>query len=242
MAAMPVLKPLHDEAGLTRLIASTYQAVSGSGPGRRRELDEQVRAVVDKAAGADPRRRARSPSPRRSKYVAPIAFNVLAARRLASSTTARSRPTRSRSCATSRARSSTFPACSSRAPACACRCSPGTRCRSTPSSTARCRWPGRGELLARCAGRRADRGAHPAAARPGRTRPTSGGCARTQASTAIAASRCSSAATTCARARRSTRCRSRSCWWAEPRPQLTGAFHSNGTISRNTRRRRLRGR
>ena len=45
MAAMPVLKPLHDEAGLVRLIASTYQAVSGSGvagveeladPGRRR--------------------------------------------------------------------------------------------------------------------------------------------------------------------------------------------------------------
>ncbi len=30
MAAMPVLKPLHDDAGLVRLIASTYQAVSGS--------------------------------------------------------------------------------------------------------------------------------------------------------------------------------------------------------------------
>src|SRR6201997_3969814 len=31
MVAMPVLKPLHDAAGLTRMIASTYQAVSGSG-------------------------------------------------------------------------------------------------------------------------------------------------------------------------------------------------------------------
>src|SRR5215475_5512669 len=31
MAAMPVLKPLHDHAGLIRLIASTYQAVSGAG-------------------------------------------------------------------------------------------------------------------------------------------------------------------------------------------------------------------
>ena len=31
MAAMPVLKVLHDEAGLVRMIASTYQAVSGSG-------------------------------------------------------------------------------------------------------------------------------------------------------------------------------------------------------------------
>ncbi len=31
MAAMPVLKPLHEAAGLERLIVSTYQAVSGSG-------------------------------------------------------------------------------------------------------------------------------------------------------------------------------------------------------------------
>ena len=33
MAAMPVLKPLHDDAGLRRMIATTYQAVSGSGLG-----------------------------------------------------------------------------------------------------------------------------------------------------------------------------------------------------------------
>ena len=31
MAFMPVLKPLHDEAGLVRIIAATYQAVSGTG-------------------------------------------------------------------------------------------------------------------------------------------------------------------------------------------------------------------
>ena len=31
MAAMPVLRPLHDDAGLRRLVVSTYQAVSGSG-------------------------------------------------------------------------------------------------------------------------------------------------------------------------------------------------------------------
>ena len=43
MAAMPVLKPLHDEAGLTRLVVSTYQAVSGSGLAGVDELDEQVR-------------------------------------------------------------------------------------------------------------------------------------------------------------------------------------------------------
>jgi len=46
MAAMPVLKPLHDEAGLRRLIVSTYQAVSGAGLAGARELDEQVRAAV----------------------------------------------------------------------------------------------------------------------------------------------------------------------------------------------------
>ena len=46
MAAMPVLKPLHDEAGLRRLIVSTYQAVSGAGLAGARELDDQVRAAV----------------------------------------------------------------------------------------------------------------------------------------------------------------------------------------------------
>jgi aspartate-semialdehyde dehydrogenase len=38
MAAMPVLKVLHDEAGLERLIVSTYQAVSGSGLAGAEEL------------------------------------------------------------------------------------------------------------------------------------------------------------------------------------------------------------
>ncbi|HET8560404.1 MAG TPA: aspartate-semialdehyde dehydrogenase [Marmoricola sp.] len=49
MAAMPVLKPLHDEAGLVRLIASTYQAVSGSGVAGVDELARQVAAAGDKA-------------------------------------------------------------------------------------------------------------------------------------------------------------------------------------------------
>ncbi|MGB3334334.1 MAG: aspartate-semialdehyde dehydrogenase [Mycobacterium sp.] len=77
MAAMPVLKPLHDEAGLTRLIVSTYQAVSGSGLAGVQELATQVRAVVDGAeqlvhgGGA-----VDFPAP--DKYVAPIAFNVVA--------------------------------------------------------------------------------------------------------------------------------------------------------------------
>lgn len=76
MAAMPVLKPLHDDAGLVRMIASTYQAVSGSGVAGVEELATQSRAVID-----DVERLVHDggaldfPPPR--KYVAPIAFNVV---------------------------------------------------------------------------------------------------------------------------------------------------------------------
>lgn len=45
MAAMPVLKPLADEAGLEALVISTYQAVSGAGLSGVRELDEQAQKV-----------------------------------------------------------------------------------------------------------------------------------------------------------------------------------------------------
>jgi aspartate-semialdehyde dehydrogenase len=76
MAAMPVLRPLHDEAGLERLVVSTYQAVSGSGVAGVEELDGQVKAVVDKAAElAHDGSAVTFPEPQ--KYVAPIAFNVL---------------------------------------------------------------------------------------------------------------------------------------------------------------------
>lgn len=76
MAAMPVLRPLHAEAQLTRMIASTYQAVSGSGVAGVEELDGQVRAVVDKAAELTHDGGAVS-FPEPVKYVRPIAFNVL---------------------------------------------------------------------------------------------------------------------------------------------------------------------
>jgi aspartate-semialdehyde dehydrogenase len=76
MAAMPVLKPLHDEAGLVRMIASTYQAVSGSGLAGVEELDTQIRAVGDKATELVHDGSALS-FPEPSKYVRPIAFNVL---------------------------------------------------------------------------------------------------------------------------------------------------------------------
>jgi aspartate-semialdehyde dehydrogenase len=76
MAAMPVLKPLHDEAQLVRIVASTYQAVSGSGLAGVEELFTQARAVVDDSeklvhdGGA-------LDFPPPNKYVAPIAFNVV---------------------------------------------------------------------------------------------------------------------------------------------------------------------
>lgn len=49
MAAMPVLAPLHRAAGLTRLVVSTYQAVSGGGLAGVDELDAQVRKGADHA-------------------------------------------------------------------------------------------------------------------------------------------------------------------------------------------------
>jgi aspartate-semialdehyde dehydrogenase len=76
MAAMPVLKPLHDEAGLTRIVASTYQAVSGSGVAGVRELHGQALAVVEKADQLAYDGQALA-YPDRAVYVAPIAFNVL---------------------------------------------------------------------------------------------------------------------------------------------------------------------
>ena len=76
MAAMPVLKPLHDAAGLVRLIASTYQAVSGAGLVGVDELDKQVRQVVDGAAALTHDGTAVTfPVP--EKFARPIAFNVL---------------------------------------------------------------------------------------------------------------------------------------------------------------------
>jgi aspartate-semialdehyde dehydrogenase len=51
MAAMPVLKPLSEEAGLERMVVSTYQAVSGAGLAGVDELDQQVRKGGDKLPG-----------------------------------------------------------------------------------------------------------------------------------------------------------------------------------------------
>ena len=78
MAAMPTLKVLHEEAGLTRLVVSTYQAVSGSGLAGVRELDTQVRSAVEQDTTALVHDGAAVTVPDPQTYVAPIAFNVVA--------------------------------------------------------------------------------------------------------------------------------------------------------------------
>lgn len=77
MAAMPVLLPLHREAGLERLVVSSYQAVSGSGLAGVEELASQVRGVSnqDLAALTHDGRAVSFPAP--VKYVRNIAFNVV---------------------------------------------------------------------------------------------------------------------------------------------------------------------
>jgi aspartate-semialdehyde dehydrogenase len=77
MAAMPVLKPLHDAAGLIRLIVSTYQAVSGAGLSGVRELSGLASAAVagdleglTYSGGA-----VAMPAPQ--VFAEPIAFNVV---------------------------------------------------------------------------------------------------------------------------------------------------------------------
>ncbi|WP_031085280.1 aspartate-semialdehyde dehydrogenase [Streptomyces sp. NRRL WC-3549] len=76
MAAMPVLRPLHEEAGLEALTVATYQAVSGSGLAGVAELHGQASKVVADAdklthdGGA-------VDFPEPDVYARPIAFNVL---------------------------------------------------------------------------------------------------------------------------------------------------------------------
>jgi aspartate-semialdehyde dehydrogenase len=76
MVAMPVLAPLHAEAGLRRVIVSSYQAVSGAGLAGVAELERQLRAAGEKAAeltfdGSS----VTFPAP--EKFARPIAFNVV---------------------------------------------------------------------------------------------------------------------------------------------------------------------
>ena len=67
MQMVVALKPLHDAAGVERLVISTYQAVSGTGKAAIDELRAQARAVV---GGYD--------VPEPQSYPHQIAFNALA--------------------------------------------------------------------------------------------------------------------------------------------------------------------
>lgn len=74
MAAMPVLKPLHDAFGLTTLRVASYQAVSGSGLAGVEALATQVEAL------GDPRGLVREDVEKPGDlgpYVEPIAYNAL---------------------------------------------------------------------------------------------------------------------------------------------------------------------
>jgi aspartate-semialdehyde dehydrogenase len=76
MAAMPVLKPIHDAAGIKRLIVSTYQATSGGGAAGVSELEAQVRAAGNNSTAlVHDGRGVAFPPPK--KWAVPIAFNVV---------------------------------------------------------------------------------------------------------------------------------------------------------------------
>lgn len=78
MAAMPVLKVLDAEAGLQRLVVSTYQAVSGAGLAGGEELLAQVTAAVGQGTTIDLVHDGRAVDfPPASKFPRTIAFDVI---------------------------------------------------------------------------------------------------------------------------------------------------------------------
>ncbi len=76
MAAMPVLAPLHAEAGLVGLVAATYQAVSGAGSAGADELRDQIFKGADRCRELTFDGSA-VPVPAPVTFARPIAFNVL---------------------------------------------------------------------------------------------------------------------------------------------------------------------
>jgi aspartate-semialdehyde dehydrogenase len=76
MVAMPALKPLDDAAHIRRVVASTYQSVSGAGVKGTASLDEEMRAVAPRAAAlAFDGEAIELPTP--TVFPAPVAFNVV---------------------------------------------------------------------------------------------------------------------------------------------------------------------
>jgi aspartate-semialdehyde dehydrogenase len=78
MAIMPVLKALDAEAGLQRLIVSTYQAVSGAGLAGAQELADQAEAAVASGRLLDlVHDGAAVELPAPVKFARPVAFDVV---------------------------------------------------------------------------------------------------------------------------------------------------------------------
>ena len=75
MICMPALAALHAEAGLRRVVAATYQAVSGAGHAGVTELEEQVQKAGDGAGALAWGDTVDGPAP--SAFVAPIAYNII---------------------------------------------------------------------------------------------------------------------------------------------------------------------
>lgn len=76
MAAMPVLKPLHEAAGLKRLVVSTYQAVSGGGVEGNQVLEAQIQVGAEGCIGLADRSDAVDLGVPK-KWSVPIAYNVV---------------------------------------------------------------------------------------------------------------------------------------------------------------------
>lgn len=77
MAAMPVLKVLHEEAGLHRLVVSTYQAVSGAGLAGVAELAGQIQAAASQDIAALTHDGSAVSFPAAEKFPRTIAFDVI---------------------------------------------------------------------------------------------------------------------------------------------------------------------
>lgn len=77
MAAMPVLKVLHEEAGLRRLVVSTYQAVSGAGLAGVAELAGQIQAAASQDIAALTHDGSAVQFPAAEKFPRTIAFDVI---------------------------------------------------------------------------------------------------------------------------------------------------------------------
>ena len=119
MVAMLPLKALHDAFNLRAMVATSFQAAGGAGQKGIDELAAQIAPLAADVAAAL-RRRRRGRRARSSTRCMPRRSRSTSCRSSARSAR-RATPTRSSSCATSRARSSGSPTSRSRRRACACR-------------------------------------------------------------------------------------------------------------------------